>query len=244
MVKVAQVAATNVNTYVITTVATTTNSGSPWLSIPLMNINRGVEGKRTRVDSSEGATFIKVWTNCMSSSKEGKEVCLFLGPSTSRGCTQWWINWENFKWRSLETLRASYVPFLQVLGCSTLQELVYLTTKRQIFVPFIIKHFDQAGLTLIQIYITTNKQTQILEHLRENKCHCCFTFLGWNRFELACFAQTATQLQFWDKQNQRFACFKFLGMKMLLTKQIADCGENWGLATAAMQVSVLFHPNQ
>ena len=131
----------------------------PWLSIPLVNIELGVEGKRTRVDSSEGATFIEVWTNCMSSSKEGKEVCLFLGPSTSRGCTQWWINWENFKWRSLETLRASHVPFLQVLGCSTLQELVYRTTKRHIC--FVIKHFDQAGLTLIQIYLTTNKQTQI-----------------------------------------------------------------------------------
>ena len=163
MVKVAQVAATNVNTYVITTITTTNNMS--FISIPLVNIELGVEGKRRRVDSSEGATFIEVWTNCMSSSKEGKEVCLFLGPSTSRGCTQWWINWENFKWRSLETLRASYVPFLQVLGCSTLQELVYLTTKIQIFVPFIIKHFDQAGLTLIQIYQTTNKQTQILENL-------------------------------------------------------------------------------
>ena len=57
MVKVAQVAATNVNTYVITT--STTNNMS-FISIPLVNIELGVEGKRTRVDSSEGATFIEV----------------------------------------------------------------------------------------------------------------------------------------------------------------------------------------
>ena len=57
MVKVAQVAATNVNTYVITTFTTNTMS---FISIPLVNIDLGVEGKRTRVDSSEGATFIEV----------------------------------------------------------------------------------------------------------------------------------------------------------------------------------------
>ena len=31
---------------------------------------------------------------------------------------------------------------------------------------------------------------------------------------------------------------------MPMTRQITDCGENWGLATAAMQVNVLFHPRQ
>ena len=58
MVKVAQVAATNVNTYVITTITTTNNMS--FISIPLVNIELGVEGKRTRVDSSEGAIFIEV----------------------------------------------------------------------------------------------------------------------------------------------------------------------------------------
>ena len=55
MVKVAQVAATNVNTYVITTSTTTTTTFTT-----LRNIDPGVEGKRTRVDSSEGATSIEV----------------------------------------------------------------------------------------------------------------------------------------------------------------------------------------
>ena len=55
MVKVAQVAATNVNTYVITTSTTTTMTFNT-----LRNIDPGVEGKRTRVNSSEGATFIEV----------------------------------------------------------------------------------------------------------------------------------------------------------------------------------------
>ena len=55
MVKVAQVAATNVNTYVITTFTTTTMTFNT-----LRNIDPGVEGKRTRVNSSEGATFIEV----------------------------------------------------------------------------------------------------------------------------------------------------------------------------------------
>ena len=191
MVKVAQVAATNVNTYVITT--STTNNMS-FISIPLVNIDLGVEGKRTRVDSSEGATFIEVWTNCMSSSKEGKEVCLFLGPSTSRGCPQWWINWENFKWRSLETLRASYVPFLQVLGCSTLQELVQLTTKRQIFVPFIINHFDQAGLTLIQRSVHSKFSGQ--DNQRSSLCVGLLEIFNSNSFEQLCSSSGPVNLTF------------------------------------------------